>query len=84
MKFKKIREKDNEIEFVLEGEDHTFSQLLLKHLLENKNVEIAEYNIPHPLTGKPTFYVKVKGKKKPMTVLAEAADSIKKEFKSLA
>jgi len=83
MKFKKIKEKDNEIEFILEGEDHSFSQLLLKHLLDNKDVEIAEYKIPHPLMGSPTFYVRTKGKKKPLTVLEEAADSIKKQFKSL-
>jgi len=82
LKFKKIKEKENELEFELIGEDHTFSWLLLEELLSDKNVEIAQYNIPHPLTGQPVFYVKTK-KGKPIEAVKKAAKQLSKEMQEL-
>lgn len=82
MKFKKISEKDNELEFELQGEDHTFAGILVSKLLEDKNVEIAQYDIPHPLVSHPTFFVRVK-KGEPRKALKEALSDLKKDVKSL-
>ena len=60
MKYVKKAEKGNELTFELRGEDHTFAGLLVSKLLEDKDVEIAQYNIPHPLIGEPEFYIRTK------------------------
>jgi len=83
MKIKVLKREANELKFELEGEGHTFCNLLQKVLLENGEVEMAGYHIDHPLTGKPVVYVKTKGSKSPEKVLVEAAEKIKhmrKEF----
>ena len=77
MKIKILKREGNELKFELEGEGHTFCNLLQKILLENKDVEVAGYNIPHPLTANPIIYVKTKGSKSPEKVLIEAAEEIK-------
>jgi DNA-directed RNA polymerase subunit L len=82
MKFKKISEKDNELEFELQGEDHTFAGILVSKLLEDKNVEIAQYDIPHPLVGHPTFLIRTK-KGEPRKALKDALADLKKDVKTL-
>lgn len=83
MKIKVLEKGENELRFELEGEGHTFCNLLQKVLLEDDEVEMAGYNISHPLTAKPVIYVKTKGGKPPEKALIEAAEKIKqmkKEF----
>ena len=82
MKFIKKTEKANEMTFELKGEDHTFSGLLVSSLLEDKNVEEANYTIPHPLIGQPEFYIKVK-KGKPREALKKSLKKLKKDLSSL-
>jgi len=82
MKFHKIKESGNELEFELQGEDHTFAGVLVTKLLGNKEVEIAQYDIPHPLIGQPTFYIKTK-KGKPRDVLKTTLKDLKKDIKGL-
>ena len=82
MKFKKLSEKENEMKFEIQGEDHSFSGLLINKLLENKDVETAQYNVPHPLIGQPTFYVKTK-KGEPREAVKKALVDLKKDIKSL-
>jgi DNA-directed RNA polymerase subunit L len=77
-----ISEKKNEMEFELKGEDATFSSLLVNQLLKDKNVEVAQYNISHPLVGEPTFYVKTKSGK-PRTVVLKAVHDIKSSLTKL-
>jgi len=77
MKIKILKREGNELKFELEGEGHTFGNLLQKILLKNKDVEVAGYNIPHPLTANLIIYVKTKGAKSPEKVLIEAAEEIK-------
>jgi len=55
-----LRESKREIEFELEGETHTFYNLLKEYLLLDPNVEISAYKIEHPLEGTMRMYVKVK------------------------
>jgi len=83
MKIKVLKREGNELKFELEGEGHTFCNLLQKVLLQDEEVEMAGYNIAHPLTANPVVYVKTKGTKSPEKVLIEAAEKIKemrKEF----
>ena len=82
MKFIKKSEKADEMTFELQGEDHTFSGLLVSSLLEDKDVEEANYNIPHPLIGQPEFYLKVK-KGKPREALKRTLKKLKKDLNAL-
>ena len=82
MKYVKKSDKSNELVFELEGEDDTFSGLLVAKLLEDSNVEEANYHIPHPLVGSPEFYIKTK-KGTPKDALKKALKSLKKDMDSL-
>lgn len=68
--------------FEIEGEDHSLSGILVTKLLENKDVEMAQYDIDHPLIGKPTFYIKMK-KGEPRDALKKAIVDLKKNIKAL-
>ena len=82
MEFKITSDKKNEMTFEIKDEHHSFSQLLVTKLLQNKDVDIAYYNIDHPLIGHPIFYVKTK-KNKPITAVQKAISDLKKELKSV-
>ncbi len=64
MEIKILRERIDEIEFEIKGEDHTFCNPLRNVLNQNNKVEFATYRIEHPLLSNPIFYVKIKTKKK--------------------
>lgn len=84
MKIKVLKKSPSELEIELEGEDHAFCNALQKILLEDDTVEMAGYDVPHPLTSYPRIYVRTKGKQKPATVLEEAAKKLgdrSKEFR---
>ncbi len=78
MKIEVIRREENLLEFYLEGEDHTFANLLKEYLDENKHVTFAGYTIEHPIlmARKPRFKVVTDGKVKPEKALEEAAQRI--------
>lgn len=83
MKIKMLKKASNELKIEVEGVGHTFCNLLQKRLLEDENVDLAGYDIPHPLASNPVIYVKTKGKVKPEVVLrrtVERASEINKEF----
>mgnify|MGYP000147270731 CR=1 FL=1 len=80
MKLKIVRETENELEFILEGEDHTFCNLLVNILLEDPEVEFSAYRIPHPLIRKPVVYVKTK-EGKPRDAVIRACDKIEELMK---
>jgi DNA-directed RNA polymerase subunit L len=82
VKYKVVSNKKDELKFELRGEDHTFSALLVDKLLDDKSVDIAQYNIPHPLIGEPVFYIKTK-KGKPEAALKKALADLKKDVKKL-
>ena len=82
MKYIKKSEKVKELIFELKGEDHTFAGLLTAKLLENKDVEMAQYNISHPLIGEPEFYLKVK-KGKPKDILKKTVKALEKDINGL-
>ncbi|AEH25576.1 DNA-directed RNA polymerase subunit L [Pyrococcus yayanosii] len=78
MKIEVIKREENLLEFYLEGEDHTFANLLVEILRENKHIKFAAYTIEHPITmaRKPRFRVVTDGKVTPERALEEAAKKI--------
>jgi DNA-directed RNA polymerase subunit L len=66
----------------LKGEEHTFPGLLCWALLKDSKVQVAVYDIPHPLIGTPHLHVKTKGET-PKAALKKALKLIKKEIDSI-
>jgi len=81
MKIKILKEAPSELKIELEGESHTFCNALQKVLLEDETVEMAGYDLPHPLISNPIIYVRTKGQRKPETVLRDAAEKLQKRSK---
>ena len=74
-----VEQKKNKIIFELKGEDHTFSNALKDALLKTKHVEIATYDIEHPLVSSPRFIVETDGAD-PVKVLQDAVKTLEKEL----
>ena len=77
MQIKVLRKSSSELNLEIEGEGHSFCNVLQKALLEDKTVEMAGYNVPHPLTPTTTIYVRTKGRRKPETAMQEAAEKVR-------
>jgi DNA-directed RNA polymerase subunit L len=45
--------------------------------LEDKKVEFAGYDVPHPLASSPIIYLRMKGDAKPEDALIEAAQKVR-------
>jgi DNA-directed RNA polymerase subunit L len=85
MNVKVLERGSNELRIEIEGEGHTFCNALQKALLEDETIEMAGYDIPHPLVSNPIIYVRTKGKRHPETALREAAEKIRarnREFRT--
>jgi len=74
LKVNVLKKEANELKIEIEGTGHGFCNLLQKKLLEDTNVDLAGYDIPHPLASNPVIYVRMKGKAKPEDALIEAAE----------
>ena len=77
MKIKVLKRSENELKIELEGATHGLCNLLQKRLLEDRSVDFAGYDVPHPLASNPTIYVRMKGSVKPEDALAKAIEKIK-------
>jgi DNA-directed RNA polymerase subunit L len=73
MKIKVLKRTDNELKIEIQGSEHGLCNLLQKKILEEKNVDISGYDIPHPLASSPIIYIRMTGGVKPETVLIAAA-----------
>ncbi len=73
-----IKENEKEIKFEVD-ETHTFCNLLQTILLEDENVEIAGYDVPHPLFKKAVFYLRVSGKETARETLRKAIEKLKSQ-----
>ncbi len=82
MKIKVLSKSKNEIKIEIEGAGHTLCNILQTKLLEDKNVDLAGYDVPHPLTAKSIIYVRMNGTSKPETALIKAAKEAIKLNKS--
>jgi len=81
MKIKVLKKSGNELKIEVEGEGHTFCNILQKVLLEDDTIEMAGYDIPHPLVSNPMVYVRTKGRRKPETALRNAVRRMGKRSK---
>ena len=83
MKVKIIKKTRNELKLDVDGVGHTLCSLLQKRLLEDENVDLAGYDIPHPLASNSIVYVHTKGDVKPEAALRKAVKrtrEMNKEF----
>ena len=78
MEIKVLKNTGVELKIEVGGEGHTFCNLLQSTLLEDEDVDMAGYDIPHPLVSSPTLYIRVKGKESPSKVLEKALKKIGK------
>ena len=78
MKVKVLKKSENELKIELQGSSHGICNLLQKRLLEDKRVDFAGYDVPHPLASSPVIYIKMKGNSKPEDALIDAAEKVKK------
>jgi DNA-directed RNA polymerase subunit L len=74
LKVKVLKKTTHELKIEVEGAGHGLCNLLQKKLLEDKKVELAGYDVPHPLASNPVIYVRTKGAAKPQDALIAAAE----------
>jgi DNA-directed RNA polymerase subunit L len=82
MKIKVIKQTENELKVEIEGAGHGICNLLQKRLLEDKRVDQAGYDVPHPLASNPVIYVRMKGKATPLDAFLEAAEKAEESNKA--
>ena len=83
MQLKVLKKTNNELKIEVEGEGHTFCNLLESVLLEDEKVEFASYNMPHPLISNTVVTVRTGKGKKPEEALKEACEKILQRGKEL-
>ena len=72
MKLSVLKEEKEFVEFRLDGERHTFPNLLKSKLLESKDVQFVSYILDHPTDTSARFVLRTNGRS-PKKVLEEAA-----------
>lgn len=82
MELKSLASSKNKIELEIQGEDHTFVNLIRKELWNDKSVKAAGYHIEHTQTKHPVLIVKTKDKA-PKKAIADAVNRLKKQTKQL-
>ena len=73
MKVNVLKKSENELKIEIEGGDHGICNLLQKKILQDEDVDLAGYDVPHPLASSPIIYIRMKGDKKPEDTLIAAA-----------
>jgi DNA-directed RNA polymerase subunit L len=82
LKVKVLKKAGNELKIEVEGASHGLCNLLQKKLLEDKRVDLAGYDVPHPLASNPVIYVRTKGAAKPEDALVTAAEKAREVNKA--
>ena len=77
MKVKVLKELRNELKIEIEGSSHGLCNLLAKRLLDDKKVEFAGYDVPHPLASSPIIYIRMKGTNKTEDALIKATQKVR-------
>jgi DNA-directed RNA polymerase subunit L len=84
MQLKVLEKTDREMKIEVEGEGHTFCNLLETVLLEDEKVEFASYNMKHPLISNMVVTIRTDRGKKPEEALKEACEKILQRGKELS
>ena len=82
VKINVLKKSDNELKIEIEGGTHGICNLIQKKLLEDKTVDFAGYDVPHPLASNPVIYVRMKGKAKPEEALIRAIEKVQEANES--
>jgi DNA-directed RNA polymerase subunit L len=77
LKVKVLSKSEKELKVEIEGGSHGICNLIAKRLLEDKTVEFAGYDVPHPLASSPIIYLRMKGTGKPETALIKAVEKVR-------
>jgi DNA-directed RNA polymerase subunit L len=72
MNLKVLQRSKNELKLEIQGEGHTFCNLLQYVLLQDKGVEMAGYDVPHPLVPNATLYIRTNRESSPEKALERA------------
>jgi len=72
MNLKVLLKSKNELRLEIQGEGHTFCNLIQYVLLQDKGVEMAGYDVPHPLVPNAILYVRTKRESSPEKALERA------------
>ena len=83
MELELIKKENGSMQIKIVGENHTLCNLLRAQLNQDESVASAAYNIEHPLTESPKFYVQTKKGKSPKRALSDAADEIVEQLEDL-
>ncbi len=84
MRVKILKKARNELKLEVEGVGHSLCNLLQKGLSEDENVDLAGYDIPHPLTPNSIVYIRTKGDVKPKEALQKAVKKLLKMNKDFS
>lgn len=77
MKIKILKKTENELKIELEGSSHGLCNMIQNRLLEDKTVDFAGYDVPHPLASSPIIYIRMKNNHKPEEALLEAISKVR-------
>jgi DNA-directed RNA polymerase subunit L len=72
LNLKVLQKSKNELKLEIQGEGHTFCNLLQWALLQDKTVELAGYDVPHPLIPNAVLYIRTKRESSPKKALGRA------------
>lgn len=72
MNLKVLQNTKNELKIEIQGEGHTFCNLLQHALLQDRGVEMAGYDVPHPLIPSAILYIRTKRETSPRKALERA------------
>ena len=84
MKVKTLKRTSNELKIDVDGFGHALCNLLQKRLLEDPHVDLAGYDIPHPLASNSIIYVRTKGSVKPEEALRKAVENAREISKGFS
>jgi len=77
VKINVLKKSGTELKIEIEGGTHGLCNLLQKRLLEDKTVDFAGYDVPHPLASNPVIYIIMKGNAKPEDALIKAVEKVR-------
>jgi len=72
LNLKVLQNTKNELKIEIQGEGHTFCNLLQHALLQDRGVEMAGYDVPHPLIPSAILYIRTKRETSPRKALERA------------
>ena len=81
MEIKILEKTSNKLKIEIAGEGHTLCNALQKALLDDDTIQMAGYDVPHPLVAGSIIYVYTKGRRKPDAALRGAAKKVESQSK---